>query len=338
MEIDPIKWNELVSAHPNATPYHLYEWGEICRAVGNEPIYLKDGGVLPLVFIKSLIFGNRLVSMPLADHGGPLSEERYTMQLLGESIKSAESKGVDYIELRDISQNQKSLYESAGFKCRQNYITFELDLNKTNTELLSVMRKNLRTEIHKLEREQELQFVELKSVNEIEDFYKLYLETMKRHGSPQLSIKFFYKMKELLELLGAVKVFFAVYEGKKVAAFVVISFNKKIYHWSSVVDNDYRILDPQTFLMWELISWARSYGYTILDLGRTRRGGNIYFAKSAWGASERDLVDAFYFFGREHKPADPEDKFYKLASRVWRVLPFFVTNFLGPKIAPKIGL
>ena len=75
-------WNRFVEHHPRATVAHLAGWGEIAREVyGHESIYLtaQDGdgdvvGVLPLILVRSRLFGRRLVSMPFLDYGGVLAE------------------------------------------------------------------------------------------------------------------------------------------------------------------------------------------------------------------------------------------------------------------------
>ena len=77
------EWDELVLRSPGWTHFHLHGWrGVIERVFGHECIYLAardngDGlaGVLPLVRVKSLLFGHYLVSMPFLNYGGPLGSE-----------------------------------------------------------------------------------------------------------------------------------------------------------------------------------------------------------------------------------------------------------------------
>src|SRR5947208_3336522 len=74
-------WDRFVEQHPAATVAHLAAWGSVIhRAYGHESVCLvaeKEGdiaGVLPLVLIRSWLFGHRLVSMPFLDYGGILAE------------------------------------------------------------------------------------------------------------------------------------------------------------------------------------------------------------------------------------------------------------------------
>ncbi len=339
MAIDRIKWNELVNSNLGSAPYHLWEWGEICRTAGIEPIYIEDGGVLPLVFIKSFIFGDRLISMPFADHGGPLaSSNENRLDLLRTAIREGKDRNVRSIEIRDVQESHKHIFEKLHFICRSIYVTFELDIARDEDALLAQMRKNIRNEIHKIERENKLIFKEVSAREDLKLFYPIYLETMRRHGSPQQSLEFFYCLWDELHSVGIFKLFFAIFENREVAAYTVMCYKKKLYHWSSVVTNDFRKLDPQTFLMWELIKWGKRNGYLMIDFGRTRPRTNIYFAKSGWGAEEMPLTDAFYFYGKKINPPDPESRLFKIASSVWRLLPSFVIKALGPKINSQIGL
>src|SRR5262249_6123374 len=71
-------WDDFVARCPAATFFHLSGWQRvIARAFGHDTHYLfaeQDGairGVLPLVHIKSRLFGNSLISNAFCVYGGP---------------------------------------------------------------------------------------------------------------------------------------------------------------------------------------------------------------------------------------------------------------------------
>ena len=76
----PDEWDALARRSSGFTHFHLYGWRAVMeRVFGHECIYLAayDGagalaGVLPLVRVKSALFGHFLVSMPFLNYGGPL--------------------------------------------------------------------------------------------------------------------------------------------------------------------------------------------------------------------------------------------------------------------------
>lgn len=81
-EIDPEaerRWDDFVAACPEATFFHRVGWKRVIEgSLGHETHYLyaEDAsgsivGVLPLVFIRSLLFGRSLSSTAFCVYGGP---------------------------------------------------------------------------------------------------------------------------------------------------------------------------------------------------------------------------------------------------------------------------
>ena len=73
-------WDAFVAEHPDSSFFHRHGWQRILGEVlGHTAHYLvveQDGavgGVLPLVHVKSLLFGNTLASLPFCAHAGPLA-------------------------------------------------------------------------------------------------------------------------------------------------------------------------------------------------------------------------------------------------------------------------
>ena len=77
-------WNGFVRSQVGWTHFHLYEWKHaIERVFGHECVCLTQlsadndiEGVLPLVRVKSRLFGHFLVSMPFVNYGGPLGSSK----------------------------------------------------------------------------------------------------------------------------------------------------------------------------------------------------------------------------------------------------------------------
>ena len=74
------EWDAFVRAQAGWTHFHQYGWRRVMEnALGHETLYLSATdetgsltGVLPLVRVKSRLFGHFLVSMPFLNYGGPL--------------------------------------------------------------------------------------------------------------------------------------------------------------------------------------------------------------------------------------------------------------------------
>jgi hypothetical protein len=117
-------WDEFIHGHPLANYYHLFGWREvIAKTYGHRGYYLmayeeqktiaSNGserprqdkkillGVLPLVHLKHIVFGNYLISLPFLDGGGILtSQEEIEKSLLSEAIRLGKELRADRIELR----------------------------------------------------------------------------------------------------------------------------------------------------------------------------------------------------------------------------------------------
>src|SRR5258708_39856821 len=77
---DSLAWDQFVIGSPQATFFHRIGWHGIFKNIFRlEPHYLlaeRDGqfvGVLPLVYPRSLLFGNALIAAPFCVQGGPVA-------------------------------------------------------------------------------------------------------------------------------------------------------------------------------------------------------------------------------------------------------------------------
>ena len=95
-------WDAYVMGHSASSIFHMSGWGRSVRkSMGHDLYYLyaeKEGnitGILPLIHIKSKIFGNSLVSVAFSVGGGPLFDDHETLSLLDQEAKSiADDLGV----------------------------------------------------------------------------------------------------------------------------------------------------------------------------------------------------------------------------------------------------
>lgn len=79
----------------------------LARGLGHHPYLLEadaDGelrGFLPLAYVRSLLFGRILASLPYLNYGGVFAEDEETARLLiDRAVELAASLGTRYLELR----------------------------------------------------------------------------------------------------------------------------------------------------------------------------------------------------------------------------------------------
>src|ERR1700683_634097 len=75
-------WDAFVEGHPDGTFFHRAAGSTIIeKAFGHRTHYVyaeRDGaitGVLPLAQVKTMLFGNSLISVPFCVYGGPLAAD-----------------------------------------------------------------------------------------------------------------------------------------------------------------------------------------------------------------------------------------------------------------------
>jgi len=98
---DRALWNAFVLGRPEGTFFHRAEWSDVVGdSFGHRPHYLlaeRAGtitGVLPLVEMRSLLFGRALVSTPFCVYGGILAADAL-------AIKGKDAYDDEYFQILD---------------------------------------------------------------------------------------------------------------------------------------------------------------------------------------------------------------------------------------------
>ena len=120
------RWDTFVNTSPDATFFHRAGWSQVIeRAFGHRTHYLyaeENGaiaGVLPLVELRSVLFGNALVSTPFCVYGGVVAASESARRELTESACAlARELAVGYLELRHRTP------QNPEWPTKQLYVTF----------------------------------------------------------------------------------------------------------------------------------------------------------------------------------------------------------------------
>ena len=191
-----VAWDEFVEASPKATFFHRSGWRKVLEeSFGHRPCYHyveSDGriyGALPLFHIRSLLFGNRLCSIPFCVAGYPLSNSAEIDKLLDQqAIGLLHQLGAKYIEYRDCDEVRPSwcaisdLYASFLGDLET---TAELQLHRIPRKQRAVLRKALATKTLSV------------TIDEsTEDLYELYALSVRNLGTPVFPRRYFQKLKQ----------------------------------------------------------------------------------------------------------------------------------------------
>ena len=120
-------WDAFVEQCPDATFFHRAGWRRILEeSLGHRAYYLYSEragaitGVLPLGQVKSLLFGNALISVPFCVYGGVAAQDaQAAASLTAAACALAEELEVDYLELRHRERR------NPDWPCKDDlYVTF----------------------------------------------------------------------------------------------------------------------------------------------------------------------------------------------------------------------
>lgn len=308
--------------------FHTEGWLRMLEKTQGYKIYrLKSGGFLPIALVKSRIFGDRLISIPFSDYGGPLARGKNGMKkLIDEAKKLTKELSVDFTEIRTPLSGQGV----PGLERRDDYCSFVLDLTKK--DLFQGLEKRVRNGVTKAQREG----VKIREAtkSDIRTFYDLYVTTVMRLGSPPQAISFFEIMLE--ELVKDVHLRFAYYNDKPIAAAIFLTFGKEAYYSYSCSDKKHSAFRGNDLLLWDAIERFSGGGFERFHFGRTRPGSGVYFYKRGWGGKEIPMP-YYYIFHRkslEHR----QEIAYSRASDLWKkTMPRSLAVRLGPRLIRQIG-
>lgn len=341
-EKDKTRWNEFVSQFSDY-PCLLYEWRNILEEVyGYKCHYLvaeekhEIVGVFPAALIKSKLFGTRLCSLPFSDYGGPvLKPNKENTLIINEFLENlpVAMTQINYMEVRSPIQNEVTKSLGSVLKLgNMKYMTFIIDLRESFDEIWRKrFDKYLRNAVRKAVKNK-IEVVEENFEESLTSFYRLYLSTMKKLGSPPHGIEFF---KACHKSLGEqIQIFLATTPNKIVGGVLVFLGRKIIYPVYEGIDPKYRRLNVASLLFSHIIDWGCENGYHTFDFGRTLYSSGVYSFKKQWGGKEKPLP--YYYMGERIPQQDPREKYANI-SKMWSKLPISIAKRIGPHIKGAIG-
>lgn len=327
--------DELVRSLPGASVYHLSPWRRLIRSLfGHETHVLvaeQNGtliGMLPLVRLRSMLFGDYMVSMPYFNYGGPIGSSRNVEeQLMTAAAELADELGVRHVEFRDIEPR------SDVWSLRTDKVAMILPLPRDPDELWKSIGTKKRTRIRHPLKEGAL--VRHGGPELLDDFYEVFARNMRDLGTPVYSKRFFSEILHAFPRdtsITSVRV-----KGHPVAAgFLVGHKNKMEIPWASSTREANR-LAVNMLLYWEILKRSIEEGYQVFDFGRSTVGGGTYAFKKQWGAAEHQLYWHYWLREGEELPSlTPSNPKYAMAIKVWRKLPLAVTRWLGPAVVKNL--
>ncbi len=326
-------WESYVRSAPGATLYHCWVWRDLlAKAYRQAPRYLvarrgaRPAGLLPMVEVRSPLFGSSLVSLPYHCIGGPLSDDAAAeAALLDRARADADASG----NRRLLIRAPKRL--DGDWQIDEEKATYVLDLSAGPDGVWKALRKQNRNRVRRGEKEGfRIRF----GHDLLDTFYALYVRTMRQLGSPVSSREVY---RRILHDFGReANVGVAFKEGRAVAAKLFIDGLGTRHVICGASDGRLAEGAPNYLLAWACMNDAMEKGLVRFDFGRSTRGSTHAETKRYWGCQETPLYYHYATQGRGAGAVKVTNPKYERAIRVWRRLPVWLTRRLGPPIARQI--
>lgn len=332
---DQKRWDAFVEACEDATFFHRAGWKTVVeRSYGHDCPYLfaeRDGriqGILPLVHLDSLFFGNAMISTAFCVRGGPVAvTDAASLALGAEAVRLAEERGVDYLEFR--------LDEPVhlDWLCKGDlYAGFTKAMDPDPDKNLSAIPRKQRAMVRK--------GIKGGLVGEIDDgierFFPLYAESLRNLGTPVHSKRYFQALRDVFG--DQCEVTTVVRDAMPVSAVLTFYFRDQVLPYYGGGSPRAREFAAYDFMYWDVMRRACENGYRVFDYGRSKWGTGSFAFKKHWGFEPRPLHYEYKLIRRREMPnVNPLNPKYQAFIALWKRLPLPIANAFGPYLARQLG-
>jgi FemAB-related protein (PEP-CTERM system-associated) len=277
-----------------------------------------------LFLVKTWWKSAYFISIPWLDYGGIAADSlEIEEKILEHARQLTQREKTEFMELRSVHAGLDQTVH------RTDKVTFLLDLSPGEELLWKKFGAKLRNQIRKAEKSG---LTTLFGRHELlDEFYTVFSRNMRDLGTPVWGRDLFEAVlstfKEKSSLILVQK------DGVTIAAGLVLSFGGKLYVPSASSYRSARIYCPNHALYWEVIKRGCREGHRYFDFGRSTKDAPTYRFKKQWVPDPTQLVWQYHLNLADRAPtASDRSAKYRLMINLWRRLPVWVANLLGPRV------
>ncbi|MBF0163131.1 MAG: FemAB family PEP-CTERM system-associated protein [Magnetococcales bacterium] len=334
-EDDAPAWDRFVMNCPEATFFHRFGWKQVIESVFHHPTHYllarandEIRGVLPLVHVKSLLFGNALVSTPFCVQGGAAAmDETSRLALESHAEQLAVELGVDWLECRNTAPRRSDWYS------KDLYYTFRKRISSNPEANLAAIPRKQRAEVRK-GIAHHLIGVEDDTIHT--RCFDIYAESVRNLGTPVFPRRLFQQLKETFgDDCQGLRI---EHQGKSMAEVVSFHFRDQVLPYYGGGVPEARGCGAMAFMYWELMTRASARGAEWFDFGRSKIGSGSFDFKKFYGFTPEPLHYRYRLVRAEKLPEiNPMNPKYQLFIRWWKRLPLPVAEIVGPWLSRHLG-
>lgn len=283
-------YREFVSGHPDRTAFHGLAWRRaVDRAFDYEPafrlLFEPDGddpvAAVPGFRVPGLLGSS--VKNPFCEYGYPLlAPDASPVGVLSALADAVD--GRDACILKDASFSGVSGYGPAGYGAVETGVSYRLPLDPGFDGIReTAFDAELRRAVRQAE-EAGLTFVES---DDVAAFHELYVDTMRRLGSPPFPRGFF---EALRSAFGGDCRLWLVEDDEPIAGVLALQAGGTCHLLVNGADRERFGARPNHFLYARAIERLASEGLSVVDFGRTEPESGVARFKESFGATPHRLA------------------------------------------------
>ncbi len=282
-------------------------------------------GLLPIVFMRSALFGRFLVSVPYVNWAGVIADRPESVRrLVGRATTLADELRAKFLELRSINPfDDPGLVPGA---------TSKVQMRLALSDQPDVNWKGLKSEVRTQVRKAIKGGLELEWGGEalLDDFYTVFAHNMRDLGTPVFPSQLFRQL--LRGATGAAELGIVRKDGKAIAGCLAMHGLGLTEVPSAAVLRSHRKTAANSLMYWCAIERAIERGQTIFDFGRSTPDSSTFTFKRKWGAEPVPVTWQYHLREGDAQAMRPDNGKFDLAIALWKWLPLTVSRVLGPMI------
>jgi hypothetical protein len=334
---DPVHnpgWDHLVALHRDAGCFHTSAWAKVLHhTYKHHPFYLRFSrgrrlaALIPLMEVSSPFTGCRGVCLPFSDACEPLVFDPDTVDLVRDRVvRFARERRWRHIEIR----GGKS-FQAASAK----FYGHTLDLRCRVEELADRFDSSVRRAIRKAERSN-VSVVVGRNRQAIGDFYRLHVQTRRRHGLPPQPVSFFLNIYEHIIKPGLGFTVLGRRESRPIASAIFFRFGKNALYKYGASDKRFQEFRANNLVMWQGIQLLARTGVEKLHFGRTDcENDGLRRFKLSWDTQE-EIIDYFRVDPLGRQCFTPARRDSGLHKRIFGRLPLVFNRLAGSILYPHL--
>jgi len=338
--INPVQnpgWDLVVALHRDAGCFHTSAWAKVLHKTYNhQPFYLQFSrgrrlaALVPLMEVRSALTGRRGVCLPFSDVCEPLIFDPEAADMVRDClVRFALERRWKHLEIRGSKSFQSDSSSATKF------YGHTLDFRHRVDEMTNRFDNQVRRAIRKAERSNVSALV-VRNRQAMDDFYRLHVQTRRRHGLPPQPASFFLNIYEHIIKPGLGFIVLARRGSRPIAAAVFFRFGKNAIYKYGASDKRFQEFRANNLVMWQGIQLLARTGVEKLHFGRTDcENDGLRRFKLSWDTQE-ETID-YYRIDPSGRPciatARNGSGFHK---KIFGRLPLVFNRLAGSMIYPHL--